>query len=290
MSPPALVLGAAAAVLGLVFVRRAFGLGPSGLVGGGLGWILAGWRSLRHALEQRAEGVLPGRGALVARLSAPVVVAATGLGWILAGWPGVVGLAAVVCVTATVVERVLERRQARELGREVPQLCERVAASVRSGRSLRAAIARAAQESTGPGARELVHIQRDLDLGARLDSALRGACERARVPELRALSATIEVQQRAGGSLAAALDTLAARLREEDRLRADMRAATAQARASAWLVAGLPIAGGIAFELAAPGSVTALLDHSLGVAVVGVAVIFYAAGIAAISHLARGPR
>jgi tight adherence protein B len=287
VNPLALVLALGAFGLALQFVRRAFGLGPVGSARRGFVLLARSRRLGGNLVERRVNRVLPGHGERARVVGPPVLVAAAAAGWLLGGLPGALGASACVIVVSVVVEGVLERRQARELARQIPELCERVAAAMRAGRSLRASIARAAEESSGPGARELARIQRDLDLGERLELALGGACERTGSSELGALSATVEVQQRAGGSLAVALEELASRLREEERLKADVRTATAQARASAWLVAGLPVAGGVAFELAAPGSATALLAHPLGVAVIVVSIAMYTAGLVVISRLAR---
>jgi tight adherence protein B len=290
VSPLALVLGVGAFLLALQFVRRAFGIGPAELVRRGLEFVRRAGSSAGTVLERRVEHVLAGQGERARRLAGPVAIVVAGSGWLAAGWLGALGASAAAVVVAVLGERTLVRRVARELARQVPQMCERVAAAMRAGRSLRASIARAASESGGPGARELARIKEDLDFGERLEVALRAACERTASPELRAVSATIEVQQRAGGSLAVALEDLADRLRAEERLRADVRTATAQARASAWLVAGLPVAGALAFEFAAPGSATALADHPLGLAAIAVSTVMYAAGLLGISRLARAQR
>lgn len=285
MNPLALALALMALALALQFVSRAFGLSRSARRGFTL--VTRFWRLAGDTVERRVERVLPGRGERARLVATPALVAAAVAGWLFGGWPGALGTSACVIVLAVIVEGALERRQACALARQIPELCERIAAAMRAGRSLRASIARATEESSGPGARELALIQRDLDLGERLEVALGDACERTGSSELGALSATVEVQQRAGGSLAVALEELASRLRDEERVRADVRTATAQARASAWLVAGLPVAGGVAFELAAPGSATTLLAHPLGVAVTLVSTAMYAVGLVAISRLAR---
>lgn len=289
MNPLALGLALLAALAALESARRAFGAGPMAIARNALGAARRGHLRWSVAGAAAVDRVWPGRGDRAVQVVGPLGLVVVASAWGVSGWLGVALATLIVTGGAVATLRTLDRRRRRELGRQIPDLCERVAAAVRAGRSLRAAIARAAEESSGPGGAELSAIRRELDLGARLEAALDAACRRTRVPELRALSATIEVQQRAGGSLATALDALAERMRAEARLRADVRSATAQARASAWLVAGLPVAGGAAFELAAPGSAAALLGHRLGVGVVLLSATMYVVGLLAIMKMSGAP-
>ena len=87
-----------------------------------------------------------------------------------------------------------------------------------------------------------------------------------------AIVTAILLQREAGGDLAGLLRRLATSLEQDSRAEADARAATAQVRFSAGLVAGLPaIAVGLA-EIAAPGSVAALLASPLSAILAGAAV------------------
>ena len=71
------------------------------------------------------------------------------------------------------------------------------------------------------------------------------------------------LQRDAGGDLAGLLRELAASGEAADRAERDARAATAQARFTAWLVVGLPFAGALLTELAAPGFAAALLANPI---------------------------
>ena len=77
------------------------------------------------------------------------------------------------------------------------------------------------------------------------------------------LIAAVLLQRDAGGDLAALLRELAASAEAAERAERDARAATAQARFTAWLVLGLPLAGAVLAELAAPGFAASLIANPL---------------------------
>jgi tight adherence protein B len=88
----------------------------------------------------------------------------------------------------------------------------------------------------------------------------------------------------AGGPAAAVFELLAVRTAEEGALVRERRALTAQARASAWVVAGLPVlllAGMLVTGRLRPGS-----DPALGL-VIGVGVVLQALGVIAVWSMLR---
>ena len=90
------------------------------------------------------------------------------------------------------------------------------------------------------------------------------------------LIAAILLQRDAGGDLPALLRELAAALEAADRLERDARTATAQARFTAWLVVGLPVAAAALAELAAPGFLAALVAAPLPAALTVCALLLQA--------------
>ena len=133
---------------------------------------------------------------------------------------------------------------------------------------------------------------RAADRGARARPR-RADRRRARAPPRSArrrawdtLVAAILLQRDAGGDLPALLRDLAAALEAADRLERDARAATAQARFTAWLVVGLPLAAAALAELAAPGFLRALVAAPLPAALAARALLLQA-GLVAIHRIVR---
>ena len=208
-------------------------------------------------------------------------------GWLVGG--GVAMVAGLLLAGGALVAAVRTRaaRRLDAVAAQVPLLCERMSSAIRAGRSLRAALERAAGDAPEPARTELRVLAGDLALGARVEDALRNATARVPIRELAAVTATIDVQRRAGGSLVRALDGLADRLRERQRLVAEVRAATAQARATAWIVGAIPLVGALAVELSAPGTLLGIFGTGVGPALVAVAAVLFAVAMVAVIRIAR---
>ena len=95
------------------------------------------------------------------------------------------------------------------------------------------------------------------------------------------------LQRRTGGDLAALLRRIAEIADERDRVDADARTLTAQARFTARLVAMMPVAGLAVAELVAPGGVSATLADPLSIALLTTAGLILVTSLVVISRIAR---
>ncbi len=136
---------------------------------------------------------------------------------------------------------------------------------------------------------ELRTLARELELGRPTAAALEDWRARAASPGTDVLVAAMLLQQESGGDLAGLLRDLAGDLEEGRRATADARTATAQARLTARLVAGLPAAALAVTELAAPGSVGAVLAEPLPRIMAATAVLLVGAALVAVRRLAQVP-
>ena len=197
------------------------------------------------------------------------------------------GAAAAVLASAWALLSTADRRYAERVAAQLPGVAEHLASAVGAGLSLRQALARAAADAPEPAATELRRVADELALGARVEAALGGLAARVPSHDLQVMVTAILVQRRTGGNLARALATLAGRLHDRARLTRELRGATAQARMTAWLVAALPIAGGAAVEVAAPGTLARALGEGPGPALVAIASALYLAGALLIRRIGR---
>jgi tight adherence protein B len=154
---------------------------------------------------------------------------------------------------------------------------------------VRGALAAAARGGgvPGPAGDELRGAAAQLELGARTDEVLRSLAYRAGPGPLDTLVAAVLLQRDAGGDLAGLLRSLALALEERARTVADARSATAQARFSALLVTGLPFAGIVLGELAAPGFVVALVAAPLPAVLAGSALVLQLVALVWVRRIAR---
>jgi tight adherence protein B len=238
-------------------------------------------RSLRRA------GIPLGVDAVVAGIVVGAATAGSVL-WLVVRSPAgmLVGAAAVIAGAAARV-RSAERRYLARFSAQLPAVAQHLASSLGAGLSLRQAVDRAANDAPQPAAAELGTIADDLRLGARMEDALSEACERLPDPGLRLMATTILIQRTVGGNLARGLAALSAQLEHRASLAREVAGATAQARMSAWLVAALPLAGGVLVEISAPGTLARTVGRGPGLVLLVLATALELAGIVLIGRVVR---
>ncbi len=180
-----------------------------------------------------------------------------------------------------------DRRYLQRFATQLPIVAQQLASGIGAGLSLRQAIARAATDAPEPAGTELRKLSADLDLGARIEDALEATMARLPDPGLRTMVIAVLVQRVVGGNLSQALADLSRRLDERAVLEREARSATTQARMSAWLVAGLPLAGGVLVEIAAPGTLARTLGQGPGLALVIVATALQIVGVLMIRRIVQ---
>ena len=208
-------------------------------------------------------------------------------GW-LAGGVALGLLAALAGPLALVaVIRARRRRWRAELQRAAPACARTMADALGAGRSIRAAIGDAAAGADGAAGHELRTAARALALGEPTEAVLVRLREHARSHAWDTLTAAVLLQRDAGGDLAALLRELAVSGEAAERAGRDARAATTQARFTAWLVLGLPLAAAGVAELAAPGFVATLAGNPLSAWLAGLGVLLQLVALACVRRLAR---
>ena len=182
------------------------------------------------------------------------------------------------------------RRRARYLQaveRGLPEVATAVADALAGGRSVRAALASAAGSMEGAPAAELARVRADLELGVTTADALAALETRVRSERVHSFTHALLSHQLGGGDLAGLLRRFASSAAERDRVTADARAATAQARFTGLLVVAMPAGAAVFAELIEPGFVGGLLSNGTSAALLAAAAAFQVGGFAAIRHLGR---
>jgi tight adherence protein B len=210
----------------------------------------------------------------------------------LAGWAvtGPVGGAALGAGGPWLVARLLRARRERfrrAVDAGVPELALALADVLAGGHSLRGALAEATVSVDGAAGHELRRACAELAVGAATEDALEALRGRVRSPRLDTVVAACVLQRSAGGDLARLLRESARAMEEASRLEGELRAATAQARFTGMLVAGLPLGGGLLAELASPGWFAGLWGSFLTAWLVGVALLLQLAAALLIRRLGR---
>ena len=199
--------------------------------------------------------------------------------------------AAIVAVAGpAAATSVLGRRRARyrrAVERGVPDIAGAIADALSGGRSVRGALGAAASSLDGPASVELSRVRADLELGASTSEALTAFQRRMRSGRIDSLVAALVSQQLGGGNLAALLRRHAAAAADSDRVAADARAATAQARFTGLLVVAMPTGAALFAELLEPGFMGRILADPAAAILLVLAAGLQLGGFAAIRRLSR---
>ena len=248
-------------------------------------------RRLRARLAAPARSPQPAlRGAR--RTQGPALAAAAGLAvaWMAAGPVLAIGL--VVAVAAGRVRARLRHRAAHRHRREAqlaPAL-DRLAAALRSGASLPAALDEVGHAVEPPIGPELAGLARQAAHGRPLRRVLDGWAASHGDPGTRLAATALVLATVVGAAPARAVDGVAATVRERLDLAAERRALAAQARTSALVLSVAP--AGFAALLVAGDTAAAgfLLGTPAGWACLAAGLALDAAGIWWMAHLTRGDR
>jgi tight adherence protein B len=164
------------------------------------------------------------------------------LGWRLAG---PVGSVAGAVAGGGAIEWRLARHRARRRESIDVQLREAVmalAAAVRAGLSVVRALEEAVRDSEEPLRSALEGVLRRVEVGEPLEEALAGLATDLGSSEAGLLVTALSVHRRSGGELPAMLEEVAEIIRQRVDARRQVRALTAQGRASGAVLAVLPVA------------------------------------------------
>ncbi len=245
-------------------------------------------RLLRPARAAGRDGRAP-RGPERRRLAAVTIATLAAGGWMLAGPVLSISLAAGGPAAAAGLVRTRrvrwQRRAARGAGPAARALADALSAGYALPRAIEVVACDGAVE--GPARELLSEAAAGLALGQSVAAALDRLAARAATAGWSALTAAILVQRQTGGDLARLLRDLADAVERGERVDADARSASAQARLTARIVLALPVLGCALAELVAPGAMAAILADPLARILVLAAAGLQFAALVAVRRIAR---
>lgn len=151
----------------------------------------------------------------------------------------IVAFVATLGVPRWVLSKMIKRRQYAFL-RELANSVDVIVRGVKSGLPLNECLGVIARESPEPIAGEFRDVVDQQRVGVSLSEALERLSTRMPLAEVRFLAIVIGIQQQAGGNLSEALANLSGVLRDRFRLQMKVKALSAEAKASAMVLASLP--------------------------------------------------
>lgn len=210
-------------------------------------------------------GILLG-GVVLTMTSAPPIGAAT------AAFVGALGLPRWYLSKAT------KKRQNKFLS-ELANAIDVVVRGVKSGLPLNECLGVISRESPDPLGSEFREVVEQQRLGVTLGEAMDRMCDRMPLPEVRFLTIVIAIQQQAGGNLSEALGNLAGVLRDRFSLQMKVKALSAEAKASAIVLASLPPGVMFMVYISSPEYIMPLFTTTIGRFMIGVGACWMLTGV-----------
>ena len=132
------------------------------------------------------------------------------------------------------------RSRLKQMTVQLPDAIDIVVRSLRAGHPVSTAISMVAREMRDPIATEFGLVVDEMTYGLNLDDALSNMARRVGLGDLRFLVVAVMIQMQVGGNLAEVLEGLSRVIRERAKMRAKIRALSAEGRFSAGLLSVLP--------------------------------------------------
>lgn len=174
-----------------------------------------------------------------------------------AGFVGFLGL------PRWMLKRMVTKRQIK-FQRELANAIDVIVRGIKTGLPLNECLAIIARESPEPINREFQEVVDQQRVGVTLGDALEKMVQRMPLAEVKFMAIVISIQQQAGGNLSESLENLSGVLRDRFKLQQKVRALSAEAKASASVLASLPPLVMTLLSLVSPDYLTPLFTTTTG--------------------------
>lgn len=140
----------------------------------------------------------------------------------------------------------------KALGEQLPDALEIVVRSLQAGHPVPTAIALVGKETPDPLGSEFGLVADEISFGSSLDQAIEKMAARTEHPDINLFSAIVRLQTRTGGNLADLLATNSRTIRQRQKMRLKIKAASSEGRMSALILTAAPFVVLAAMHLMTP--------------------------------------
>ncbi len=182
----------------------------------------------------------------------------------------------------------LRRRRTKRRHRiesQLPDALDLIANAVRSGQTFARGLKLVADELPAPMSTEAATALAEIQVGVSVDAALDNLSRRTRLYDIELIVAAVQIQQSVGGDLGEVLRNISATIRERGRIKAEVRALTAQGRLSGWVIGLLPIGLAVGLALINPDYMRPLFTEPLGRMLIGAAATLWVLGFVVVRRV-----
>jgi tight adherence protein B len=172
----------------------------------------------------------------------------------------------------------LQRRRQNMFNEQLASMLQLLSNSLKTGYAIDRALETVATKSQPPVSTEFERVATEITLGTSVEEALSALLLRINSPDLEFIVTAILLHTRVGGNLAEVLDNISDTLRDRLQTKRDMSVLTAQSRASATIITGLPILLALGLYIFVPGYFAPMTTTFIGYVLLGIAAGFVLVG------------
>ena len=191
---------------------------------------------------------------------------------------GPIILAAVGYVLPPIVVGYMQRRRQNLFNQQLGAMLQLLSNSLKTGYAIDRALETVASKSQPPVSTEFERVATEITLGTSIEDSLSALLSRINSPDLEFIVTAILLHIRVGGNLAEVLDNMSDTLRDRLQTKRDMIVLTAQSRASATIITGLPILLTLGLYVFVPGYFAPMTSTFIGFVLLGIAVLLILIG------------
>lgn len=180
-----------------------------------------------------------------------------------------------------------ESRRSAAFLEQLPDTLQLISGSLSVGHSLPQAMDAVVREELQPVSAEFNRALVETRLGMPAEDALEGIATRMDSQDFAWVVMAIRIQREVGGNLAEVLTTVAATIRERERLRRQVRGLSAEGRLSAWILGALPPVFATYLVIARPGYIAPLFTDPLGIVMLVLMLILMSVGVVWLSRIVK---
>jgi len=180
-----------------------------------------------------------------------------------------------------------QRKRSQMLDAQLGDTILLLSNALKAGYSFAQAMSTIAKSAPHPMSDEFNRAVREMNLGITVDDALEHMNARIQSEDFDLMVTAVQIHRVVGGNLAEILDTIAFTIRERIRIQGEIRTLTAQARASGYIITGLPFFLIAVLTLLSPGYMTPMFKEPLGWIFLAIALIMMGVGYTIIRRIAN---
>jgi tight adherence protein B len=199
----------------------------------------------------------------------------------------VIVLAAVGYVAPLVYLYLRQGRRQRALAGQLPDVLALLSSGLKAGYSFPQAIDNVARHAQPPVSEEFARVVREMNIGRSPEQALINFGRRAQSDDVDLVITAVIISSQVGGNLAKIIDSIGGTIRDRVRVKRQISALTAQARASGIIITVLPFALATLLYFIAPDYFRPMFTNIIGLVMIGLCLISIGIGYLLIRRIAN---